>query len=116
MPPTRYRIEFAESVVDDLRVLPRKVADQIIRKISRLGNGLHGDIKRLQNADVGYRLRMGNYRLSFDTGSYFETLGTETFYPEVSISFVVDDRRRRSAVPVLEEYGRMADPQFLVSL
>lgn len=43
----------------------------------------------------------GNYRLSFDTGSYFETLGTETFYPEVSISFVVDDPDAHYHVPLL---------------
>ncbi|HUJ11476.1 MAG TPA: type II toxin-antitoxin system RelE/ParE family toxin, partial [Verrucomicrobiae bacterium] len=39
---------------------------QILRKIERLQAGLHGDIKRLQNADVTYRLRMGNYRVLFD--------------------------------------------------
>jgi len=37
-----------------------------LRKILRLEQGLHGDIKRLQNADVGFRLRMGNYRILFD--------------------------------------------------
>ena len=27
---------------------------------------MHGNIKRLQNADVGFRLRMGDYRVLFD--------------------------------------------------
>ena len=62
----RYHIEFADSVADDLRALPKKVADQILRKIARLENGLHGNIKRLQNEDVGCRLRMGDYRILFD--------------------------------------------------
>ncbi len=39
---------------------------QIIRKITRLENGLTGNIKRLRQADFGYRLRMGDYRILFD--------------------------------------------------
>jgi mRNA interferase RelE/StbE len=62
----RYRIEYAESALEDLRSLPKREADQILRKILRLENGLHGNIKRLQNADVGFRLRMGDYRVLFD--------------------------------------------------
>ncbi len=42
------------------------VASQIVRKISRLEQGLHGNIKRLRQADFGYRLRMGDYRILFD--------------------------------------------------
>lgn len=49
-----------------LGALPKKEADQILRKIARLENGLHGNIKRLQNSDIGYRLRMGDYRILFD--------------------------------------------------
>jgi mRNA interferase RelE/StbE len=46
--------------------LPKPQASQIVKKIARLENGLHGDIKRLQNVDCGYRLRMGDYRILFD--------------------------------------------------
>lgn len=66
MRPTRYRIEFADSIADDLRALPKKQADQILRRVARLENGLHVDIKRLQNADIGYRLRVGDHRILFD--------------------------------------------------
>jgi len=31
-----------------------------------LEQGLHGNIKRLRQADFGYRLRMGDYRILFD--------------------------------------------------
>jgi len=62
----RYRIEFATSALEDLRSIPQREADQILRKVQRLENGLHGNIKRLQNADVGFRLRMGDYRVLFD--------------------------------------------------
>ncbi|MET0197340.1 5-hydroxyisourate hydrolase [Rhodococcus sp. RS1C4] len=43
----------------------------------------------------------GTYRLSFDTGSYFDVHGTATFYPEVSISFAVTDPDAHYHVPLL---------------
>ena len=66
MATQHYRIEYAPSAIDDLRSLPKREADQILRKVLRLENGLQGNIKRLQNADVGFRLRMGDYRVLFD--------------------------------------------------
>lgn len=63
----RFRIEYTATASEDLRSLPKREADQILRKIIRLEQGLHGNIKRLQNADFGFRLRMGNYRILFDT-------------------------------------------------
>jgi mRNA interferase RelE/StbE len=60
------QIEYSEEALGDLRELPPRFADQIIRKISRLEHGFTGDIKRLQSADVGYRLRSGDYRILFD--------------------------------------------------
>jgi mRNA interferase RelE/StbE len=62
----RYHIEYSADALDDLCSLPKREADQILRKVLRLENGLHGNIKRLQNADVGFRLRMGDYRVLFD--------------------------------------------------
>jgi mRNA interferase RelE/StbE len=62
----RYQIEFAASALDDLRSIPKREAEQILRKVQRLEAGLHGNIKRLQNADVAFRLRMGDYRVLFD--------------------------------------------------
>ena len=61
-----YQIRYEESALDDLRALPKKQADQILRKIQRLEQGLHGNIKRLQNADVAFQLRMEDYRVLFD--------------------------------------------------
>jgi mRNA interferase RelE/StbE len=61
-----YRIEYAASALNDFHSLPKREADQILRKILRLEHGLHGNIKRLQNADNGFRLRMGDYRVLFD--------------------------------------------------
>ncbi len=62
----RYKIEYAASALGDLRSLPKREAAQILRKVLRLEHGLNGNIKRLQNADAGFRLRMGNYRVLFD--------------------------------------------------
>lgn len=39
---------------------------QIIRKIECLQSGLHGNLKRLREAEAMYRLRMGDYRVLFD--------------------------------------------------
>jgi mRNA interferase RelE/StbE len=66
MASRRYRIEYTVSALDDLRLLPKREADQILRKILRLESGLNANIKRLQNADIGFRLRMGDYRVLFD--------------------------------------------------
>ena len=40
----------------------------------------------------------GRYRLSFDTGGY---LGAESFYPRVSVEFVVGEHDDRCHVPLL---------------
>jgi mRNA interferase RelE/StbE len=62
----RYQIEYGDSALDDLDNLPARERAQIIRKIERLELGLHGNIKRLHNAEAAFRLRMGDYRILFD--------------------------------------------------
>ena len=66
MANARYKVEYAASALDNLRSLPKREADQVLRKVLRLEHGLHGDIKRLQKADAAFRLRMGDYRILFD--------------------------------------------------
>jgi mRNA-degrading endonuclease RelE of RelBE toxin-antitoxin system len=51
----RYKVEYAASALEDLRSIPKREADQILRKVLRLEHGLHGNIKRLQNADAAFR-------------------------------------------------------------
>lgn len=46
-------------------------------------------------------LTEGTYRITFDTGAYFEAQGTEGFYPEASILFVVRDAAAHYHVPLL---------------
>ncbi|MCJ0903618.1 hydroxyisourate hydrolase [Rhodococcus sp. ARC_M6] len=46
-------------------------------------------------------LTPGNYHLIFDTGAYFEQTGQENFYPEVSVTFRINDTARGYHVPLL---------------
>jgi mRNA interferase RelE/StbE len=62
----RYQIEYGETALEELDQLPPKQRAQILRKIERLQRGLHGDIKRLREAEAAFRLRMGDYRVLFD--------------------------------------------------
>lgn len=62
----RYAIEYGPSALDDLDRLPARERAQILRKIERLRLGLHGNLKRLHQAEAMYRLRMGDYRVLFD--------------------------------------------------
>jgi mRNA interferase RelE/StbE len=61
-----FKIIYTEKAREDLDNVPAKNALQIVRKIRRLEGGLPGDIKKLQNYDIVYRLRMGDFRILFD--------------------------------------------------
>ncbi|MCM6774792.1 hydroxyisourate hydrolase [Nocardia sp. CDC159] len=49
---------------------------------------------------LGSDLGPGVYRLRFATGEYFAAQGVPTFYPEVTIAFIVEDDRHYH-VPLL---------------
>lgn len=46
-------------------------------------------------------LPAGTYALAFATGDYFAGTGTETFYPEVTVTFRVRDPAAHHHVPLL---------------
>jgi 5-hydroxyisourate hydrolase len=55
---------------------------------------------------TGRRLSAGTYRLTFGTGEYFAAAGTPSFYPSVSVTFVVRDAAEHYHVPLLvSPYG-----------
>lgn len=56
-----------------------------------------GRVKQLGPA----RLPSGTYRLTFDTGKYFAASGTETFFPEVTLTFGVVESEAHYHVPLL---------------
>jgi 5-hydroxyisourate hydrolase len=43
----------------------------------------------------------GVYRLTFDSGGYFRSRGSATFYPEVSVTFEMAERDGHYHVPLL---------------
>ena len=53
-------------------------------------------------ADLGpVDLAPGVYRVRFDTAAYFAASGTRGFYPEVTITFSLDDAAAHFHVPLL---------------
>ena len=43
----------------------------------------------------------GTWRITFDTGAYFEATGQQGFYPEVVVAFTVTEPERHHHVPLL---------------
>jgi 5-hydroxyisourate hydrolase len=54
---------------------------------------------------LGGDLPQGTYVLHFDTASYFQTLGVEGFYPEVTISFLVGEDEHYHVPLLLNPFG-----------
>lgn len=62
-----YRIEFRPRAVKDMKSLTPEDRRRIMSKIEGLQNDLAGDVKRLTNFTPEYRLRVGDYRILFET-------------------------------------------------
>ena len=61
-----YRIEYDEAALEDLLKLPKKIQQQLIKAISRLGESPRsGNIKQLKGYDKLFRLRSGDYRVVY---------------------------------------------------
>lgn len=58
-----------------------------------------GRIKELLPPDC--TLQAGNYRLTFDTATYFAARNVEAFYPEASIVFTIRDPAQHYHVPLM---------------
>jgi 5-hydroxyisourate hydrolase len=43
----------------------------------------------------------GTYRITFETGAWFEAAGRATFYPQVAVTFTVSEDHQHCHVPVL---------------
>ena len=72
--------------------------------VGRGATDADGRLRELAPAD--FDLRAGEYRLTFDVGSYFSSWGAEGFYTEVVVSFVVRDAAAHYHVPLLlSPYG-----------
>lgn len=65
-----------------------------------IGSGSTDQDGRISNLGP-VQVETGQYRVTFDTGSYFGKTGTETFFPEVVLGFVVADAAEHYHVPLL---------------
>jgi 5-hydroxyisourate hydrolase len=74
------------------------------KEIGRGTTDADGRVKDLL-AD-GFDLQKGTYRLTFDTSLYFSVQNAESFYPRVTIVFIVREASQHYHVPLLlSPYG-----------
>ena len=67
-----------------------------------VGEGGTDDDGRLRTLiGQGATLERGVYRLTFEVGPYFSSLGVEAFYPSVQVTFEVRDAGQHYHVPLL---------------
>ena len=66
-----------------------------------VGAGETDDDGRVSTLLAPGSLQAGVYRISFDTGAYYEALGERGFYPSVSITFSVVATDEHYHVPLL---------------
>jgi 5-hydroxyisourate hydrolase len=68
---------------------------------TEVGSGSTDADGRLRTLLAPGALVPGVYRITFDTGAYYEALGTVCFYPEASIVFTVASASEHYHVPLL---------------
>ena len=87
-----------------VRVVLERVEAGRIREISRATTDGDGRVRELVSTSTAPEV--GRYRLTFDTGAFFATLGIEAFYPSVAIVFEIRDVTQHYHVPLLlSPYG-----------
>ena len=73
------------------------------REVGRHLTDVDGRVRELAPGDA---LGAGIYRLTFETGAYYRTLGSDSFYPTVSVVFIILDVGQHYHVPLLvSPYG-----------
>ena len=63
----QYKVELKPHAIKDCRHIDKKTTRIILSKIEILSNNLQGDVKKLTNFTPEYRLRIGDYRVLFET-------------------------------------------------
>ncbi len=91
-------------VLDSVAGRPAAGIDVVLERLdsewSHVASGTTNDDGRI--GDLGPEtLPSGTYRITFDTGGYFAQTNTPTFYPEVTITFVIDASEKHYHVPIL---------------
>ncbi len=73
---------------------------------SREGGGATDGDGRIKDLVPEGKLEIATYRITFDTGAYYEARSTVCFYPEVSVVFQIRDPESHYHVPLLvSPYG-----------
>jgi mRNA interferase RelE/StbE len=62
-----YKIKFKPRAIKDCKPIDKKRLKVIFSKIELLSNNLQGDVRKLTNFTPEYRLRVGDYRVLFET-------------------------------------------------
>jgi 5-hydroxyisourate hydrolase len=85
-------------------ILEKQSGSGEMEVVSRARTDQDGRVRELIPGAVD--LEVGTYRLTFETGAYFEQMEGEGFYPRVSVLFSVRDAAQRYHVPLLlSPYG-----------
>jgi 5-hydroxyisourate hydrolase len=58
-----------------------------------------GRLKTLLSPD--HQLQSGKYRITFETAAYFAAHNITSFYPEISVTFFIQDAAQHYHVPLL---------------
>ena len=61
----RYRIEFGDDAIVELRGLPKELRRNIGFRLDQLQHDLAGDVKKLKGGENEYRLHVGSHRVLF---------------------------------------------------
>lgn len=63
----KYQVEFKPRALKDCKDIDKSILKTIFSKIEALSDDLQGDIEKLTNFTPEYRLRVGDYRVLFET-------------------------------------------------
>ena len=63
----KYEIEFKPRSLKDCKKIPRSDLGHIFNQIEDMSIDLKGDVKQLTNYTPEYRLKVGDYRILFET-------------------------------------------------
>jgi 5-hydroxyisourate hydrolase len=66
-----------------------------------IGRGVTDQDGRRRDLMAEGALAPGTYRLTFDTGAYFQAIGVAGFFPEATIVFTIRDASQHYHVPLL---------------
>ena len=63
----KYQVVFKPRALKDCKNIDKDILKTIFAKIEALSDKLQGDVKKLTNFTPEYRLRVGDYRVLFET-------------------------------------------------